>query len=413
MDITSAANSSVAAAAVEATAATLAAPSVQNEREAKAAQAEVEHLVAAWQKASDEFKTVSDIGAEHYGLHRQITRDVTKLHGLFQALEADDVLSATTSECKPRSQPTVAANVGDGMSSLPIPPGLIESTEVTSKPNYSVNAEANSVTEGASVFSMDQSTPYKNTDIEINEIMMNCLIHDRGQRVFFLLSDMGPLLYTAAIYVFFMMFLTDMGFCDMVICAHLSSAFIPSDMATGCKCIILFSLLSQLFIQNLDIAVSTLCFRFGLMQSLMARAISLSHEAWGKLMSKVMCKAETKEMLEFFRVNVLAMTKFKAYLAGLYTCSSIGGGLREWFMDDLQRHWFCSVRPGAMSGPSFMELIHKKMHVSEVYPSYSMFDVFGKMIPLEDGWLGSCYSLDEEEACSACSDRQRKEGRVT
>ena len=132
------------------------------------------------------------------------------------------------------------------------------------------------------------------------------------------------------------------------------------------------------------------------MQSLMARAVCLSHEAWGKLMTKVMCNAETKEMLDFFRVNPLAMTKFKAYLAGLYTCSSTGGGLPEWFMDELQRHWFCSVRSGAMSDPTFVELIHKNMHVFDDYPPFSIFDIVGKIVPLEDGWLGSCYSLNED-----------------
>ena len=177
--------------------------------------------MAEWQKATDEFKAVSTIGAEHYGLHRQITRDVKKLHGLFQALEAENVLSAAASDCTPRSQPTVSANVGDDKSSQPLPSGSIESTEVQSKPTYSVNAQANSVTEGATIFSLDQSTPYKNTDIEINEILLNCLCHNRGQRIFFLLSNMGPLLYTAAINVFFMTFLTDMGYYDMVICAYL------------------------------------------------------------------------------------------------------------------------------------------------------------------------------------------------
>ena len=122
---------------------------------------------------------------------------------------------------------------------------------------------------------------------------------------------------------------------------------------------------------------------FGLMQALVERSLCLSIESFGKLMSKVMCNAETKEMLEWFRVDPLAMTKFKAYLAGLYTCSLTGGGLRDWFMVELQRHWFCSSKPGAKLDQSFVQLLDNKLNVFEDMKPYSIRDVIGKLYLME------------------------------
>jgi hypothetical protein len=128
---------------------------------------------------------------------------------------------------------------------------------------------------------------------------------------------------------------------------------------------------------------------FGLMQALVERSLCLSIESFGKLMSKVMCNAETKEMLEWFRVDPLAMTKFKAYLAGLYTCSLTGGGLRDWFMVELQRHWFCSSKPGAKLDQSLTECFRGYETVLDTRRDW-------KIIPYGNGWIRTCYSLNEK-----------------
>jgi hypothetical protein len=197
------------------------ATSPQQEHEGTA-HVEVERLLADLTKAQEEFMEASSVGKEHYGLHQDITRDVKKLQGLFQALEAESATNGSaSSECMPRSKSTVMANVFDDKTAQEIPTSHTTGTEVTSKFTLAVNCQGDMVTEGATLYSLDQSTLHKTTNIEINQVFLNCLCNNRGQRVLFLLSDMGPLLYTAAINMLCISFLTDMGFYDMVICAYL------------------------------------------------------------------------------------------------------------------------------------------------------------------------------------------------
>jgi hypothetical protein len=122
--------------------------------------------------------------------------------------------------------------------------------------------------------------------------------------------------------------------------------------------------------------------------------ITMSIEAFGMLVQTIFCNKETGLKMEFFLVNPLAMTNFKAYMAGLYNCSPTGGGLKQFFMDELQRHWFCMVRPGALDDPDFKTLLHKKIKVFEDTEEYSLYDKFSKILPEADGWAGTC--LDDD-----------------
>ena len=51
-----------------------------------------------------------------------------------------------------------------------------------------------------------------------------------------------------------------------------------------------------------------------------------------------MSNGDTDAYVNFFRVNPWAMTKLKAFLQGMYCCSSAAAALPNWNMDELQRH---------------------------------------------------------------------------
>ena len=220
-------------------------PSVEScEKSLAEALAKMNEMRAALEEAQD-------VGEEHRGLHYSISDEVRDVQGLFQALAAQVALTkqaasdaaaasqpaasssssssssaaaATSSLLSPmevRDENTGTAIVMDDKSALPLPRCHTESTDVFSKQTFGVNAQANLVTEGGAIYSTAAATPFKNSNIEINQTFLNLVLHNKGERVLFLLSDMGPLLYTAAISLLFAMFLLDLGYYDMVVVAYL------------------------------------------------------------------------------------------------------------------------------------------------------------------------------------------------
>ncbi len=104
---------------------------------------------------------------------------------------------------------------------LPSVPNNNKATAVEHKTVHSVSAQNDPVTETGNIFVVNSSSGGKNTDHSLNECMLNIIIRGTGARGLFMLSDMGPLNYNLALTILLAVFLTTVGFYDIVIVGFL------------------------------------------------------------------------------------------------------------------------------------------------------------------------------------------------